>query len=135
MDLNNLLASFANAFNQNQRFISLTLGSEAVPDSYRDVVDCLSPDTSIELKQLLGLSARLTLRDQNGDAVVRSGVVSTDEKFSVASRSGSAISQVTHEIRNGSGAIVGSGQTDAQGASSLLSGKNIDSLKLLIKGQ
>ena len=92
MDLNNLLASFANAFNQNQRFISLTLGSdatwdgvllpqrvegaEAVSDTYRYVVDCLSPDTTIELKKLLGLSARLTLRDQNGDAVVRSGVVS-----------------------------------------------------------
>jgi len=95
MDINNLLASFASAFDQNNRLLSLDIGtdqhwdgvllpqqvegSEAVSDSYRYLVDCLSPDATLELKQLLGLPARLAIRDQNGVEVVRTGVITSAE--------------------------------------------------------
>jgi len=95
MDLSSLLASFASAFDQNNRLLSLDIGtdqhwdgvllpqqvegSEAVSDSYRYLVDCLSPDATLELKQLLGLPARLAIRDQNGVEVVRTGVITSAE--------------------------------------------------------
>jgi len=95
MDINSLLASFASAFDQNNRLLSLDIGtdqhwdgvllpqqvegSEAVSDSYRYLVDCLSPDATLELKQLLGLPARLAIRDQNGAEVVRTGVITSAE--------------------------------------------------------
>ena len=95
MDLRSLLASFASAFDQNNRLLSLDIGtdqhwdgvllpqqvegSEAVSDSYRYLVDCLSPDATLELKQLLGLPARLAIRDQNGAEVVRTGVITAAE--------------------------------------------------------
>jgi len=95
MDLSSLLASFASAFGQNNRLLSLDIGtdqhwdgvllpqrvegSEAVSDSYRYLVDCLSPDATLELKQLLGVPARLAIRDQNGVEVVRTGVITAAE--------------------------------------------------------
>ncbi|WP_133684324.1 type VI secretion system Vgr family protein, partial [Paludibacterium purpuratum] len=54
-------------------------GQEAVSDGYRYTVDCLSPDAQLALKDLLGLSARLAIRDQNGDQVLRGGVISQAE--------------------------------------------------------
>ncbi|TDR82728.1 type VI secretion system Vgr family protein [Paludibacterium purpuratum] len=91
MDVSSLLAAFASAFTQDRRLLSLQLGDdgqwdgrllpqsvdgeEAVSDNYRYSVDCLSPDANLALKNLLGLSARLAIRDQNGEEVVRAGVV------------------------------------------------------------
>ncbi|MEO9454485.1 hypothetical protein, partial [Chromobacterium phragmitis] len=70
MNLDSLLASFASAFNQDQRLLTLELGTgqiaaeqllplsldgeEGVSQAYRHVVTCLSPDGAIELKTLLG---------------------------------------------------------------------------------
>ncbi|TDR72068.1 type VI secretion system Vgr family protein [Paludibacterium purpuratum] len=92
MDFSSLLAAFASAFTQDQRLLSLQLGddqqwdgvllpqsvegSEAVSDSYRYTVDCLSANGNLPLKNLLGLSARLAIQDQNGEPVLRGGVVS-----------------------------------------------------------
>ncbi|MBP4046584.1 hypothetical protein, partial [Chromobacterium violaceum] len=66
MDLDTLLASFASAFNQDQRLLTLELGSgqvaaeqllpqslngeESVSQAYRYQLTCLSPDGAIELK-------------------------------------------------------------------------------------
>lgn len=92
MNLTDLLAAFASAFDQRNRLISLDIGQdrqwdgrllpqsidgqEAVSDGYRYTVDCLSPDTSLALRNLLGLSARLAIRNQDGNQVVRGGVIS-----------------------------------------------------------
>ncbi|WP_246879400.1 type VI secretion system Vgr family protein [Chromobacterium violaceum] len=92
MDLNVLLASFASAFNQEQRLLTLELGSgqiaseqllplgldgeEGVSKSYRYTLTCLSPDGNIELKTLLGQSARIGIRGADGDETIRCGVVS-----------------------------------------------------------
>ncbi|MDW5419097.1 type VI secretion system Vgr family protein [Iodobacter sp. CM08] len=87
-----LLASFAAAFNQDQRLISLQLGdgaawgeqllpqrvtgSEGISQAYRYQVNCLSPDSGLELKSLLGLPIVLSIANANGDAIERCGVVS-----------------------------------------------------------
>ncbi|NHQ86767.1 type VI secretion system tip protein VgrG [Iodobacter sp. HSC-16F04] len=87
-----LLASFAAAFNQDQRLISLQLGdgaawgeqllpqrvtgSEGISRAYRYQIECLSPSCDIELKSLLGLPVVLAVADANGDAIERCGVIS-----------------------------------------------------------
>ncbi|WP_434656333.1 type VI secretion system Vgr family protein [Chromobacterium violaceum] len=92
MDLNSLLSSFASAFNQEQRLLTLELGTghiaaeqllplsldgeEGVSRAYRYTVTCLSPDGHIELKTLLGLPARIGIQDADGDETIRCGVVS-----------------------------------------------------------
>ena len=69
MDLSSLLASFASAFDQSQRLLTLQLGDghiasqqllpqqledeEGVSQGYRYQLTCLSPDVSIELKTYL----------------------------------------------------------------------------------
>ncbi|QIY79968.1 type VI secretion system Vgr family protein [Chromobacterium violaceum] len=92
MDLSSLLASFASAFNQDQRLLTLELGSgqvaaeqllpqslngeEGVSQAYRYQLTCLSPDGTIELKTLLGQSARIGIADAQGQETIRCGVVS-----------------------------------------------------------
>ncbi|MEO3955186.1 type VI secretion system Vgr family protein [Chromobacterium piscinae] len=92
MDLNSLLSSFASAFNQDQRLLTLVLGSgqiaseqllplsldgeEGVSKAYRYQLTCLSPDGAIELKSLLGQSARIGIADAQGHETIRCGVVS-----------------------------------------------------------
>ncbi|WP_244887187.1 type VI secretion system Vgr family protein [Chromobacterium vaccinii] len=92
MDLNSLLASFASAFGQNNRLLTLQLGSgqiaaeqllplsldgeEGVSRAYRYTLTCLSPDGNIELKTLLGQPARIGIADADGDETIRCGVVS-----------------------------------------------------------
>ncbi|MDN0083491.1 type VI secretion system tip protein TssI/VgrG, partial [Crenobacter sp. SG2305] len=91
-DLTSLLASFAAAFTQDDRLLTLQLGDgrrwadallpqqldgeEALSDSYRYQLTCLSPDTDLALKDLLGQPVRLTVQDADGAAVARCGVVS-----------------------------------------------------------
>ncbi|WP_024301790.1 type VI secretion system Vgr family protein [Pseudogulbenkiania sp. MAI-1] len=95
MDLSSLLASFAAAFTQDQRLVTLQLGDggrwgetllplavhgdEAVSDSYRYRVECLSPDAGLELKGLLGVPVRLGIAGADGTEQVRCGVVSAAE--------------------------------------------------------
>ncbi|EEG07220.1 type VI secretion system Vgr family protein [Pseudogulbenkiania ferrooxidans 2002] len=92
MAFHSLLASFAAAFSQEQRLLTLHLGDgqrwgetllplavhgdEAVSDSYRYRVECLSPDAGLELKSLLGVPVRLGLAGADGTEQVRGGVVS-----------------------------------------------------------
>jgi type VI secretion system secreted protein VgrG len=92
MDLSTLLSSFASAFNQDQRLLTLELGSgqvaaeqllpqsldgeEGVSKAYRYQLTCLSPDGAIELKTLLGQSARIGIADAQGQETIRCGVVS-----------------------------------------------------------
>ncbi|AMC35303.1 type VI secretion system Vgr family protein [Janthinobacterium sp. B9-8] len=87
-----LLASFAAAFNQDQRLISLQLGdgaawgeqllpqhvtgSEGINRTFLYRIDCLSPIGDLELKSLLGLPVVLAIADANGDTVERCGVIS-----------------------------------------------------------
>jgi type VI secretion system secreted protein VgrG len=92
MNLSDLLASFAAAFNQDQRLISLQLGdgaawgqqllpqrvtgSEGICQAYRYQIECLSSSGDLELKSLLGLPVVLSIANANGDAIERCGVVS-----------------------------------------------------------
>ncbi|AXE35454.1 type VI secretion system Vgr family protein [Chromobacterium phragmitis] len=92
MDLNALLASFASAFGQENRLLTLELGSghlaaerllplsldgeEGLSRPYRYTLSCLSPDDNIELKTLLGLPARIGIADADGGETIRCGVVS-----------------------------------------------------------
>ncbi|MEN3812829.1 contractile injection system protein, VgrG/Pvc8 family, partial [Chromobacterium piscinae] len=92
MDLNALLSSFASAFGQDHRMLTLQLGSgqiaaeqllplsldgeEGLSRSYRYTLACLSPDGNIELKTLLGQPARIGIADADGDETIRCGVVS-----------------------------------------------------------
>ncbi|MFC7419202.1 type VI secretion system Vgr family protein [Iodobacter arcticus] len=92
MSLSQLLSSFAAAFNQDQRLISLQLGdggawgeqllpqrvegSEGINQAYRYQIDCLSPDGALELKSLLGLPVVLAVADANGSEIERCGVIS-----------------------------------------------------------
>ncbi|AZN36104.1 type VI secretion system Vgr family protein [Iodobacter ciconiae] len=92
MMTSDLLASFAAAFNQDQRLISLQLGdgsvwseqllpqhvtgSEGINQAYRYQIDCLSPDSALELKSLLGLPVVLSIENADGEAVERCGVIS-----------------------------------------------------------
>ncbi|MEN9658823.1 MAG: hypothetical protein RL571_2288, partial [Pseudomonadota bacterium] len=77
-----LLASFASAFNQEQRLISLQLGdgaawgqqllpqrvtgSEGICQAYRYQIECLSSSGDLELKSLLGLPVVLSIANANG---------------------------------------------------------------------
>ncbi|WP_308445840.1 type VI secretion system Vgr family protein, partial [Chitinolyticbacter albus] len=86
-----LLASFAAAFTQEQRLVTLHLGDgasfgeqllpqsvsgeEALSQPYRYVVECLSPDVGLALKSLLGLPAELGILTAEGGTVVRCGVI------------------------------------------------------------
>ncbi|KMJ49733.1 type VI secretion system protein, partial [Vogesella sp. EB] len=95
MNLPDLLASFASAFNQEQRLLSLQLGDgsrwgeallplslsgdEALAGDYRFRVECLAPDDGIELKSLLGLPVRLGIAGADGRESLRCGVVSAAE--------------------------------------------------------
>ncbi|RBL66445.1 type VI secretion system tip protein VgrG, partial [Pseudomonas sp. MWU13-2625] len=95
MDLSTLLASFASAFTQDRRQLTLSLGNgsiaaeqllplaldgeEGVSRSYRFTVTCLSPDGAIELKTLLGQPARIGIADAQGGESIRCGVVSQAE--------------------------------------------------------
>jgi type VI secretion system secreted protein VgrG len=92
MNLSDLLASFAAAFNQEQRLISLQLGdgaawgqqllpqrvtgSEGINRAFHYEVNCLSSNGDLELKSLLGLPVVLSIANANGDAIERCGVVS-----------------------------------------------------------
>ncbi|WP_233702089.1 hypothetical protein [Iodobacter ciconiae] len=78
-----LLASFAAAFNQDQRLILLQIGdgavwgdqllpqrvtgTEGINQPYLYYIDCLSPDTALELKSLLGLPVVLSITDARGE--------------------------------------------------------------------
>ncbi|WP_047250451.1 hypothetical protein, partial [Chromobacterium subtsugae] len=82
MDLSTLLTSFASAFTQDRRQLTLQLGDghvaaeqllpqsldgeEGVSRPYRFTLTCLSPDGAIALKTLLGQSARLGIADAAG---------------------------------------------------------------------
>ncbi|WP_189354913.1 type VI secretion system Vgr family protein, partial [Vogesella fluminis] len=95
MNLPDLLASFASAFNQDQRLLTLQLGDgqrwgeallplslsgdEALAGDYRFRVECLSASDSIELKSLLGLPVRLGIAGADGSESLRCGVVSAAE--------------------------------------------------------
>ncbi|WP_043640834.1 contractile injection system protein, VgrG/Pvc8 family, partial [Chromobacterium haemolyticum] len=97
MDLSTLLASFASAFNQDQRLLTLSLGDgsvaaeqllplslageEGVSRPYAYQLVCLSPDGAIELKTLLGLPARIGILDAAGAESLRCGVVSKVESL------------------------------------------------------
>uniref|UniRef100_UPI0025D5ADDD type VI secretion system Vgr family protein n=1 Tax=Iodobacter sp. TaxID=1915058 RepID=UPI0025D5ADDD len=90
-----LLASFAAAFNQENRLITLQLGdgaawgeqllpqrvtgSEGINQAYCYQLECLSPDSHLELKSLLGLPVVLSVIDANGAAIERCGIVSKAE--------------------------------------------------------
>ncbi|WP_047249587.1 type VI secretion system Vgr family protein [Chromobacterium subtsugae] len=92
MGFESLLSSFASAFNQEQRLLTLALGTghitaeqllplsldgeEGISKSYRYTLACLSPDGNIELKTLLGQPARIGIQDADGDETLRCGVVS-----------------------------------------------------------
>ncbi|WP_293935894.1 type VI secretion system Vgr family protein [Iodobacter sp.] len=92
MSATDLLASFAAAFSQNQRLISLQLGDggvwgeqllpqrveghEGINQAYCYQIDCLSPDGALELKSLLGLPIVLSVADANGAEIERCGVIS-----------------------------------------------------------
>lgn len=87
-----LLASFASAFTQAQRRITLefgdgsrlprrllpqsVVGEESLSSPYRYRLRCLSADATIELKSLLGLPAAFGILDAAGGTVRRCGVVS-----------------------------------------------------------
>ncbi|MBX9269754.1 type VI secretion system Vgr family protein, partial [Chromobacterium violaceum] len=89
---NALLASFASAFGQDRRVLTLRLGTgqiaaeqllplslqaeEGLSQPYRYTLTCLSPDTHIELKSLLGEPARIGIEDASGGESIRCGVVS-----------------------------------------------------------
>lgn len=87
-----LLASFASVFGQDRRVLTLQLGTgqiaaeqllplslhaeEGLSQPYRYMLTCLSPDTHIELKSLLGQPARIGIEDASGAESIRCGVVS-----------------------------------------------------------
>ncbi|TJZ61641.1 type VI secretion system tip protein VgrG, partial [Chitiniphilus eburneus] len=86
-----MLASFASAFTQDQRLLTLHLGDgasdgaqllpqsvtgdEALSQPYRYQLECLSPDVGLPLKSLLGLPVQLGILTADGEEVVRCGVV------------------------------------------------------------
>ncbi|UJB32711.1 type VI secretion system Vgr family protein [Chromobacterium sp. Beijing] len=92
MDLNALLASFASAFGQDNRMLTLQLGEgqfaaeqllplslegeEGVSQPYHYTLTCLSPDGNIPLKTLLGQPARIGIQGVEGGEAIRCGVVS-----------------------------------------------------------
>ncbi|AMC36612.1 type VI secretion system Vgr family protein [Janthinobacterium sp. B9-8] len=92
MRADQLLASFAAAFSQDQRLISLQIGdgaawgdqllpqrvtgTEGINQPFLYYIDCLSTDAALELKSLLGLPVVLSITDAEGGVVERCGVVS-----------------------------------------------------------
>lgn len=86
-----LLASFASAFTQQGRLLSLRLGDsaawaerllpqeaegdESLSANYRIRVRCVSPQAGIPLKELLGQVARVGILASTGGETVRCGVV------------------------------------------------------------
>ncbi|WP_259044133.1 type VI secretion system Vgr family protein [Chromobacterium alkanivorans] len=92
MDMDALLASFASVFGQDRRVLTLQLGTgqiaaeqllplslqaeEGISQSYRYTLTCLSPDTHIELKLLLGQPVRIGIENADGGESIRCGVVS-----------------------------------------------------------
>ncbi|MFC7420937.1 type VI secretion system tip protein TssI/VgrG [Iodobacter arcticus] len=92
MNPQDLLASFAAAFVQSNRLISLLLGdgaawgepllpqhvtgSEGINRVYCYQIKCLSPSGDLELKSLLGLPVVLSIADAKGDSIERCGVIS-----------------------------------------------------------
>ncbi|MGR2678893.1 type VI secretion system Vgr family protein [Chromobacterium haemolyticum] len=92
MDMDALLASFASVFGQDRRVLTLQLGTgqiaaeqllplslhveEGLSQPYRYMLTCLSPDTHIELKSLLGQPARIGIENADGGESIRCGVVS-----------------------------------------------------------
>ncbi|BBF86250.1 putative Vgr-related protein [Aquitalea magnusonii] len=135
MDFSSLLASFAAAFSQHQRLLTLQLdggqiaaeqllphtldGSEGVSQAYRYQLTCLSPDGTIELKSLLGVAARLGGLDAAGSQVVRCGVVSRAELSSEHGHTQLNQGYLTHPRSNGKDQPRGEGfelRTDLSGA-------------------
>lgn len=91
MSIQTLLASFASAFTQHTRQLTLQLGNnlqqqlgllplaldanEALCQPYRYQLDCLAPDDAIPLASLVGLPATLSLQQQDGSTLLRGGIV------------------------------------------------------------
>lgn len=111
MDLSALLASFADAFGQDRRILTLQVGTgqfaaaqllplqldaeEGLCRACRYTVVCLSPDSGIALKSLLGQPARVAIEGAAGEAFIRCGVVS--EAGQVGSDGGFARYRLTIE--------------------------------------
>ncbi|MFC7422028.1 type VI secretion system Vgr family protein [Iodobacter arcticus] len=92
MNPQDLLASFAAAFGQSNRLISLQIGdsgvwgdqllpqrvtgTEGLNRPFLYSIDCLSADAALELKSLLGLPVVLSITDAQGGMVERCGVIS-----------------------------------------------------------
>ncbi len=87
--LKDLLSSYASAFVQESRLLELRVlgvgseellpvearGEESVSGDYRVEVGCLSPDTHLELKQLIGRIAELNLLLADGGHKTISGLI------------------------------------------------------------
>ncbi|MDW5419206.1 type VI secretion system Vgr family protein [Iodobacter sp. CM08] len=92
MRVDQLLASFAAAFSQDTRLISLQIGDggvwgdqllpqrvtgeEGLNRPFLYSIDCLSSDAALELKSLLGLPVVLSITNAEGEMVERCGVIS-----------------------------------------------------------
>ncbi|MCX7205864.1 MAG: phage late control D family protein, partial [Proteobacteria bacterium] len=92
MRADQLLASFAAAFSQDTRLISLQIGDagawgdQLLPQRVTGIeglnrpflysIDCLSSDANLELKSLLGLPVVLSITNAEGGMVERCGVIS-----------------------------------------------------------
>ena len=96
LDPATLLSAFASAFTQNNRLLKLRFspsadiaentllpwqlsGHEAINDGFKYQITCLSPDTYIELKHLIGQPIEISLLTDSGDYRPLSGWV-TDAK-------------------------------------------------------
>lgn len=88
--LSDLLPSYGSAFHQTHRLITLSVsgleaekllplevsGTESLESDYRIQVTCLSPDTQMELKQLVGRAAQVSVLLPEGSYQPRSGLIS-----------------------------------------------------------
>lgn len=88
--LSDLLPSYGSAFHQSHRLITLSVsgleaekllplevsGTESLESDYRIQVTCLSPDTQMELKQLVGRAAQVSVLLPEGSYQPRSGLIS-----------------------------------------------------------
>src|SRR5471030_1036752 len=88
-----LLNSFASAFTQSNRLLTLQLGGDgfepeallphilrgthSISSLYRYELDCLSSNAFIELKDLLGLPVQVGILDPDGDERIITGVVTS----------------------------------------------------------
>ena len=88
---NRLLAAFARAFDQSHRLLRLALASDdalpgtllpqvltgqlALDDAYRLQLDCLSDDSYLPLKELIGLPAQVGITPALGDEQIFTGIV------------------------------------------------------------